>query len=108
MVKRSWPSGLVSEGNLILGENNPRPNGTRVFFRVNRYDPRRASLAIFNWDRQWTVDVDVSALLKSGDRFRLMNPRDFYGPPILTGKATGSTIKVPVDGEFAVFVVMKE
>jgi hypothetical protein len=99
---------VISESNVILAENNPRASGTRVVFRVNKYDPRRANLAIFNWDRQSTVDVDVSALLKAGDRFRLLNPRDFYGPPILTGKATGSTIKVPVDGEFAALVVMKE
>jgi hypothetical protein len=98
----------VSEDNLILAKNDPRPSGTKVFFRVNKYDPCRANMAIFNWDRQSTVAVDVSSLLKAGDKFRLLNPRSFYGPPILSGRATGPSITVPMDTEFAAFVVMKD
>lgn len=99
---------VVSEDNLILARNDARPGGARVFFRVNKYDSRRANLAIFNWERQSSVVVEVSRLLKPGDGFRLLNPRDFFGQPILTGRAAGPSIKVPMDGEFAAFVVMKE
>ena len=99
---------VVSEDNLTLAKTDPRPGGMRVFLRVNKYDPRRANLAIFNWERQSPVVLDVSALLKPGDQFRLLNPRDFFGPPILTGRATGSSIKVRMNGEFAAFVLMKE
>jgi hypothetical protein len=99
---------VVNESNFILAKNDPRPTGTQVFFRVNKFDLRRANLAILNRERQSNVDVDVSALLKSGDRFRLLNPRDFYGSPILTGKLAGPKIKVPMQGEFAAFVVIRE
>ena len=90
---------MASEDNVILAKNDPRPSGTRVFFRVNHYEPRRANWAILNWERHETVDVDVSSLLKPGDQFRLLTPRDFYGPPILTGRATGQSIQVTMDGE---------
>ena len=50
----------------------------------------------------------MSPLLKPGDAFRLLNPRDFFGQPILTGRAAGPSINVPVDGEFAAFVMLKE
>ena len=99
---------VVREDNLILATNDARPGGARVFFRVNKYDSRRANLAIFNWERQSSVVVDVSPLLKPGDAFRLLNPRGFFGQPILTGRAAGPSIKAPMDGEFAAFVVMKE
>ncbi len=99
---------VVSEDNLILGKNDPRAGATKVFFRLNKYDPRRANLAIFNWGRQPSVVVEMSPLLKPGDEFRLLNPRDFFGPPALTGRAEGPSIKVPMDGEFSAFVVLKE
>ena len=99
---------VVSEGNLILAKDDQRPSGAKVFFRVNKYDPRRANLAIFNWDRQPSVDVDVSALLKPGDRFRLLNPRDFYGSPVLSGNLAGPKIKVTMEGEFTAFVLIKD
>ncbi len=99
---------VVSEGNQIVAKDDPRPGGSRVFLRVNKYDPHRANVAIFNWERQSSVDVDVSTLLTIGDSFRLMNPRDFYGMPVLTGKVAGPKIKVPMDGEFAAFVLIKE
>ncbi len=52
--------------------------------------------------------VDVSGLLKPGDHFRLLDPRNFYGEPVLAGRATGPRINVPMDGEFAAFVLMNE
>jgi hypothetical protein len=36
-----------------------------------------------------------------------MNPRDFYGKPVLTGTFDGESIRVPVKGEFAAFVVLR-
>ena len=61
---------VVREDNLILTKDEARPGGERVVLRLNKYDSRRANLAIFNWERQSTVVLDVSRLLKPGDRFR--------------------------------------
>jgi hypothetical protein len=99
---------VVSEGNLILAKDDQRPSGVKVFFRVNKYDPRRANLAIFNWERESSVDVDVSALLNPGDRFRLLHPRDFYGSPVLSGNLAGPTIKVTMEGGFTALVLIKD
>ncbi len=98
---------VINEGNVLLTRDDPRPGEVRVVLRLNKYDSRRANLAILNWPRQATVPVDLSSLLKPGDRFRVLNPRDLFGPPILTGTATGSSINVPVEGEFACFVVIR-
>jgi hypothetical protein len=99
---------VVQEDNLILASGAPRPNGAKIVLRHNKYDPRRANLAIFNWVRTPTVEVDVSGLLKPGDRFRLLDPRNFYGEPVLTGRAAGAIINVATEGEFAAFVLIKE
>lgn len=98
---------VVNEGNLIIAKNAPRPSGSRIILRPNKYDPNRANLAIFNWDGKSSVDVDAGTFLKRGDRFRLMNPRDFFGKPVMEGVYDGKKIAVPMLGEFAAFVVLK-
>jgi len=100
---------VTEEDNLILSKDDPRPKEPPlVILRPNKYDPNRANLAIFNWDKQASIDVDPGSFLKNGDRYRLMNPRDFFGKPVLKGEYSQEFISVPVDGEFAAFVLIKE
>ncbi len=98
---------IVKENNLVLAPGAPRPSGSRVFLRPNRYDPRRAHLAVFNWEHKPEVAVDTGAFLKNGDQYRLLNPCDFYGAPVQAGTADGPVIRVPMNGEFAAFVLVK-
>jgi hypothetical protein len=105
-INRFWK--VVKEDNLTIGNNDPRPNGARVILRPNKYDPGRANLVVFNWDKQPSTAVNLRPFLKAGDRFRLLNPRHFYGPPVVAGSVTERAIAVPVAGEFAAFVVIKE
>ena len=99
---------VVEEDNLILAKDDPRPKESPfVILRPNKYDQNRANLAIFNWDKRASVAVDAGSFLKSGDSYRLMNPRDFFGQPVLKGLYTGDSISVPVDGGFAAFVLIK-
>ncbi len=95
------------EGNLLLGSNDPRPEGFDVFFRRNQYDTNRAHLAILNWDAAAEVELDASAFLKAGDRFRLLDPRAFHGQPVLSGTATDAPLRIPVKGELGVFVLLR-
>ena len=74
---------------------------------VNKYDPNRAHLAVYNGAKAPMVTVDVSTFLKPGERFRLLNPKDAFGEPVLSGTCESSTITVPVQGEFAPFVMLK-
>ncbi len=98
---------VVQENNQVLASNAPRPTGTQTILRANKYDPDRANLAILNWDKRPTVSVDASAFLKAGDRYRLMDPTNFYGQPVLTGTYNGEPLNVPVSGEFAAFVLLR-
>jgi hypothetical protein len=47
----------------------------KVFVRPNAYEPGRANIVVFNWDRPPTASVDVSAAkLKQGDSSRSQRP----------------------------------
>jgi hypothetical protein len=98
---------VVNEGNLVLKRGEKRPQGTKAALLPNKYDSSRAHLAIFNWQQAKQVQVPVKPFLKPGDAFRLMKPEDLFGKPVFEGACKGETITVPVDGEFAVFVVLK-
>ena len=98
---------VVSEGNLILKKEEKRPAGAKVVLLPSKYDPKRAHLAICNWEGARDVKVPVADFLKPGDAFRLMDPKDIFGKPAFEGKCEGETISVPVKGEFAAFVMLK-
>ncbi|MHC4177571.1 MAG: right-handed parallel beta-helix repeat-containing protein [Planctomycetota bacterium] len=101
---------VVKEGNLVLDKNDPRPKDAdaRVVLRPNRYDPNRAHVAVFNWAKTLTVGMQPGRFLEPGDKYRLMDPRDFFGKPVVAGTFDGKPIRVPLPGEFAAFVLLKE
>jgi hypothetical protein len=80
----------------------------RTIIIPNKYDPNRAHLVIFNGTKAKNVRVPVTAFLKPGDAFCLKHPKDFFGKPVLEGKCEGKEIVVPVEGEFAVFVLVAQ
>jgi hypothetical protein len=91
----------------VWTEGRPRPTQPECFVRPSRYDPDRAHLAIINWTNQKAVDVDVSAFLKDGDTFRLMDPAKCFEAPTLEGAVKRGRIAAPVKGEFAAFVLLR-
>ncbi len=95
------------QDNLVLQRNAPRPSGMRVILHPNKYDPTRANLAIYNWDKASPLTVDVSTFLRPGENYELKDPRNFFGPPLLSGKCGGKSIQVPMRTEFAVWVLKK-
>jgi hypothetical protein len=99
---------VINTGNLVVAKDAPRPEGIKVVLRKNKYDSRRAHLAIFNWKKAPQATVDVGDFLKSGERFRLLNPRDVYGKPVSEGLADGNPLPIPMQGEFAAFVLMRD
>jgi hypothetical protein len=98
---------VTKEGNTVLPKGSKRPGGSKVFLRPSKYDPRRAHLAVFNWDKKPEVAVLLGDFLKPGQSYRLISPRDPFGKPLLAGKYDGKAIVVPVQGEFAAFVLHK-
>jgi hypothetical protein len=105
---------LIAKGALqihrfreVVAENNLQELPDRKAVLIpNKYDPRRAHLAIYNGARASEVSV-VSGFLKPGERFRLLNPKDFFGKPLVEGTASSEPIRVPMSGEFAAFVLIK-
>jgi hypothetical protein len=97
----------VKEGNLVLPRGAPRPGQTRAILRPNKHDARRANLIVLNWEKKAAVDVDARTFLKSGETYRLLDPRNFFGRPVRDGIYNGTPIRVPVAGDFAAFVLLK-
>jgi hypothetical protein len=82
-------------------------SAARPRVRVNRYDPNRANVVIFNWAKEATVELPTGSFLEAGDEYRLLDPRDFFGRPVLSGRFDGSPLRAPVEDEFAAFVLVK-
>jgi hypothetical protein len=67
----------------------------------------RAYLVVHNGARASKVSVDASGFLRPGEAYRLLNPKDPFGDPVLEGASEGTTLDVPLAGGFAAFVVLK-
>jgi len=98
----------IQEGNLVIKKDQKRPAGARTIFLPNRYDKNRAHLVIYNWNSAEKVRVETGHFFKSGETFRLMNPQDLFGSPVMQGKCYEDAIDIPVKSEFTVFVVFND
>jgi uncharacterized protein (TIGR03437 family) len=72
------------------------PSGVWSFVRPNKYEPGRANIIIYNWDKKDSVPVDVSKVLKAGTRFEVRDAQDFYGKPVLAGLYEGGELSIPM------------
>jgi hypothetical protein len=98
---------VAQSGNLVIKKGEKRPAGTKSVLLANRFDRNRAHLVIYNWDRAEKVDLKAEPFLADGESFCLMDPQNLFGQPVARGKCRAGAISVPVEGEFAVFVVLK-
>src|SRR5262249_8631349 len=69
---------------------------TKVFVRPNQYEPKRANVAIFNWDQLPSVPVDLSDVLAPGDAYEVRDAENFFGPPVASGTYGGGTVAFPM------------
>jgi hypothetical protein len=101
------------------------PAGVRVFVRPNLYEPGRAHIIVYNWDRRESVDADVSGVLQRGAKYEVRSAQNFFAPPVLTGTYDGKPLRLPAGAqkiakpvganfnppqtapEFSVFVLLK-
>src|SRR5260370_5624370 len=74
------------------------PAEPKVFLRPNGYEPGRANLIIYNWNRQSTVPVDLSGIVRVGDRYEIRNVQDFFGAVVASDIFGGSPVDVPMTG----------
>ena len=69
--------------------------------RPNKYEVGRANIAIYNWDLDPMVAVDVSGLLSPGAVYEVRDAENFFGPPIASGTYDGRPISIPMSGLIA-------
>ncbi len=73
-----------------------RPTGVKVFVRPNQYEPGRANVIVYNWDRVGSVAVDLSAVLTPGDQYEIRNVQAYWGTPATSGTYGGGSVSVPL------------
>jgi hypothetical protein len=91
-----WKSvtGLDSRSSYKAGAMS----GARVFVRGNKYEPGRANIVVYNWDRLSTVNVDVRSVLPIGTSYEVRNAQDFFAAPVLSGTFDGRRLRLPMRG----------
>jgi hypothetical protein len=85
---------------LDLGDSDSytsgRPTGVKVFVRANKFERGRGNIAVFNWARQASVSVDLSDVLRPGDRFEIRHVQRYFGSPVVQGTYNGGSIQLPI------------
>lgn len=74
-----------------------QPTGVHVAVRPNLYEPGRAHVAVFNWDLAASVNVDLSSVLRIGDRYEIRDAQNYYGAPVVTGFYDGNPVALPMN-----------
>jgi len=74
------------------------PSAPQVFVRPNRYESGRATVVIYNWPLQSAVAVDLSGIVRVGNRYEVRNVQNIFGAPVASGTYGGGTISIPMGG----------
>jgi hypothetical protein len=95
----------------LFRSDTSKPAGLKIFIRPNLYESGRANIAIYNWDGQSTVEVDLGDTLSIGASYEVRNVYDYFGRPVASGIYDGKSIRLPMTGtrtgpEFNAFVLM--
>lgn len=73
--------------------------GVVTRMRISRYEPERAQVAIYNWERRDAVEIDAPAFLRDGDVYEVIDVQDYFGPPAATRTyRAGERITIPMTG----------
>ena len=116
-------TGLDAQSTFTKGA----PSKLRVIVRPNAHESGRAHVAVLNPEKLSEVEVDLSRVLKPGQKFRIVSVKDFFGASLVSGAYDGRLIRVsmkpitppsPVgmpnaelpitEPQFAAFVVLPE
>jgi hypothetical protein len=62
----------------VVLSSKGRPAENRVFMRVNRFEPQRVHLVVYNWELLPAVQLDVSAVLKPGQQYKIVEVHDIW------------------------------
>jgi hypothetical protein len=95
VVKGNTLIGTVSALQTAYPENtyHPiRPTGVVVRVRRNEYEPGRANLGVYNWDKKADIELDLSGIgLTAGDQYEIRDAKNFFGAPLAKGTWAANT-----------------
>ncbi|HWC72592.1 MAG TPA: right-handed parallel beta-helix repeat-containing protein [Gemmatimonadales bacterium] len=74
------------------------PSGTKVFVRPNKYEPGRATVVVYNWGSQASISVNLSSVLRAGQKYEVRNVQDMFGGAVTSGTFNGGSISIPMGG----------
>ncbi len=72
-----------------------------IVVRPNRYEPGRALITIWNLSNAGVAGVNVSGVLRPGDRYEVHHVYDVFGPAVTTGTYVGGDIELPLTPRLA-------
>jgi hypothetical protein len=75
------------------------PKGVWQFVRPNKYETGRAHVAVYNWDKKDSIDLDLSKSgLKAGDQFEIRDVQNLEAKPVAAGVYDGKPVTVSLVG----------
>jgi hypothetical protein len=91
-----WKSETGFDSNSTF--TSSAPTGAWIYVRPNKYEAKRASVTIYNWDLLSAVNVSLSGVLALGDRYVIRDAQNFFGPAVVNGVYTGAAVSIPMMG----------
>ena len=73
-----------------------KPGKGITFVRANYYEPGRANIIVYNWEKKPETEADVNSILRKGEKYVLLDAENYTGPPVLEGTYQGGTMRIPM------------
>jgi hypothetical protein len=73
------------------------PQKNAVFVRKNQYEPGRANIIVYNWELRDEVNIDLSGILKPGQKYRVLDAQNYFGLPVRSGQYDGKPVTLPMN-----------
>lgn len=98
---------VIERGNRIFKKGGERPLETKAVLLPNKYDPNRGYVAVYNFEGADHVVIEAGSFAEPGDEFVVFDSTNLYGSPVHAGTCKGSSIRMPIQDEFSVYVIVK-
>ena len=72
--------------------------GSQVSVRPSKYEPGYATIICWNWSAASTVAVDLSTVLRGGDRYEIRHVYDLFGSVVASGVYGGGSVNLATTG----------
>jgi hypothetical protein len=103
----TWKSATANAGNAFDTNSieEPPPTVPKIVLIPNEYELGRGHLAIYNWKKASSVNVNLSSVVAIGKSYAIYKYNSSFSSPVITGTYSGP-VNVPMAGlEYQAFVV---